>query len=330
MGCRMPELEAEYVLPLRRSDRRGERELLRYLNWLSERTDVTVVDGSDAPLFQVLHDRLPRAVRHIPPRRAGLNGKARGALTGLDLARWERVVVADDDVRYDEDTLADVVRRLDRVEFVRPQNVYTSYPWHARWDSARMLVGRALGGDFGGTVAVRRSAVLQAGGYRTDVLFENLELERTIRGAGGRVEIARDLFIPRIPPTVGHFVGQRVRQAYDGFAQPARMLAELAVLPMVASAIARRAWKTLLALGILAIGLAEIGRRVSGGARAIPPGVPLWTPLWMLERGVAAWIAVLHRLRGGIAYADSRIVSAGTPQRALRRRSAPTSEAAGT
>ena len=316
----MTDHDAEYILPLRRRDRAGESELLTYLQWVGERMAVTVVDGSDAPLFDDLRERLPPEVRHIQPRRTGLNGKARGAMTGIDVARRERIVLADDDVRYDDQSLADLLARLEKADLVRPQNVYTSYPWHARWDTSRMLIGRALGGDFGGTVGVRRSAVQDAGGYSTDVLFENLELERTIRGSGGRVDVARDLFVSRIPPMRGHFLGQRVRQAYDSLAQPARLLAELAILPFLAFCAGRHAWKPLGVLALAVIATAEAGRRTAGGAGRFPAGSALWAPLWVMERGATAWVALAIRLRGGITYAGSRITTAATPQRSLRRR----------
>lgn len=316
----MSAFDAEYVLPLRRKDRSGEDELVEYLRWLQTRIDVTVVDGSDAALFGSLHERLPAGIRHISPRRPGINGKARGVQTGLDLARGERIVLADDDVRYDDSSLTEVVTRLDHADFVRPQNVYTAQPWHARWDTARMLIGRALGGDFGGTVAVRRSLVQRAGGYRTDVLFENLELERTVRAGDGRVDVAKDVFVARIPPTVAHFAGQRVRQAYDGFAQPARLIAELALGPLVVTLAVRGKWRALAACAIGAMTLAETGRRSAGGARAFPASSALWAPLWTAERAASVWVALFLRLRGGVPYSGERIVVAASSPRALRRR----------
>lgn len=317
---RRPVIEAEYVLPILRRDRQGERELLRYVHWLSTRVDVTVVDGSDVALFTALKQALPSGVQHLAPHHGGLNGKARGVMTGLDVARWERVVIADDDVRYDEETLTAVLHRLHAADVVRPQNVYTVHPWHARWDTARMLVGRALGGDFGGTLGIRRSAVRRVGGYDTDVLFENLELERTIRAAGGRVIVARDIFVPRVPPTAAHFRGQRVRQAYDDFAQPVRLVAELVILPLLAFAVARRARTSVVAFGLASIGVAEFGRRRDGGAGRFPADTALWTPLWMLERAIAVWFALAARLRGGVTYCGRRLPRAATPRRALLER----------
>jgi hypothetical protein len=183
----MSENVAEYVLPLRRADRAGEIELLSYLRWVSQRMEVTVVDGSDAALFRHLHERLPAGIRHIPPHRPGLNGKARGVMTAIDVARREGIVLADDNVRYDEESQNALLARLECADLVRPQNIYASCPWHAQWDTARMLVGRALGGDYGGTVGARRSAsgraVPSADHPRVDA---PPQLERTDRADGCR------------------------------------------------------------------------------------------------------------------------------------------------
>ena len=91
-------------------------------------------------------------------------------------------MIADDDVRYDEAALTAVHRLLGRADLVRPQNYFDPLPWHAWWDTGRTLLNRALGADYPGTLAVRRSTFLAMGGYDPDVLFENLELIRTVRG----------------------------------------------------------------------------------------------------------------------------------------------------
>src|SRR4051812_2474913 len=102
-------LDAEYVLPLRWSPEQSRRELpeLRsYLTDLAALLDVTVVDGSDAEVFAASAGALPLGVRHVRPEpRPGANGKVRGVVTGVRLARHEAVVIADDDVRYGETEL---------------------------------------------------------------------------------------------------------------------------------------------------------------------------------------------------------------------------------
>src|SRR5206468_11787027 len=101
-------------------------------------------------------------------------------------------------------------------------------------DTARTLLNRSVGRDYPGTLAVRRSRMLAMGMYDGDVLFENLELMRTLRAHGGTIASPLDLFVARVPPSAAHFWGQRTRQAYDDLALPLRMALWLAVLPLLA------------------------------------------------------------------------------------------------
>lgn len=321
---RADRLDAEYVLPLRWPDAADAAELAEYLARLVEQVDVTVVDGSSAPARDRHRAAFPPAVRVLAPRdRPGRNGKVRGVVTGIETARHDAVVVADDDVRYGREALTRVVALLADAEVVRPQNHFVPTPWHARWDTGRTLLNRAVGSDWPGTLGVRRQVLLATGGYDGDVLFENCELVRTVLAAGGRQVRADDCFVPRRPPSLRHFAGQRVRQAYDSFAQPARLVTELAVVPTVLHIVRapRRDAVVDLVLGVVAVvALAEAGRRRGGGTAVFPATAALWAPLWLAERGVCAWLAVGARCRGGVRYAGERLPRAATPLRVLRRR----------
>ncbi|WP_238425644.1 glycosyltransferase [Micromonospora parastrephiae] len=223
------DLPMSYVLPLRWHSDSGLSELTDYLRWLAGHVEVLVVDGSPADLFARHADAWRGLVRHFPPDPAGrgLNGKVVGVLTGVEAARHEHVVIADDDVRYDEAGLRAVHRLLGRVDLVRPQNFFDPLPWHAWWDTGRTLLNRALGNDYPGTLAVRRSTFRAMGGYDPNVLFENLELIRAVRAYGGVEATPAWLYVRRLPPDAAHFRGQRVRQAYDDLAQPARLVTAL-------------------------------------------------------------------------------------------------------
>jgi glycosyl transferase family 21 len=329
-------IDLTYVLPLR-CDGEGHADhvdLREYLRRISALAEVIVVDGSPASTFA---SHRFEGVTHVPPdpRMACLNGKVAGVLTGLRMASHEHVVVADDDVRYDAAALRSVRHLLSHAELVVPQNVFQPMPWHARWDTARTLINRAAGTDYGGTLAVRRSTLMRAGGYDGDVLFENLELMRTVRAHGGRITIARHLVVPRRPPTFRTFLGQRVRQAFDDLAQPIRMLTFLSIGPAIAAGIRRRrSAAPVVAMVIVSIAVAEIGRRRSGGPVHYPFSASLMAPLWIAERALCIWFALGRRIMlGGIRYRDSRIRRAATPMRTLRLRArgshsgAPTREA---
>jgi hypothetical protein len=316
----------EVVIPLRWDARGDVDELAAYLKNLSQWADVTVVDGSPDPLFDVHATAWAAHARHIRPQpllpgRFGYNAKVDGAMTGVRQARHELVVLADDDVRYDEKALRQLVTRLDHADLVRPANVFSAWPWHARWDGARTLLNRALAADWPGTFGVRRSILLSTGGWDRDVMFENLELVRTVRAAGGTVVDAPEVLVLRRPPEAGQFLNQRVRQAYDDLAQPWRLVAALATVPAAALALRRRpVW--LLSAAVATAGGAEAGRRRAGARRYVPADVPLFAPLWVLERGVCSWVALGARLRGGVRYRGKRLRLAANSLRTLRRRHA--------
>ena len=170
-----------YLLPFR-SASAPTGEFIDYVNGLATHAEVLLIDGSPEPVYAAVESRRGATIRHLAPD-ADLatvaNGKVRGVLTGLRRASHDAVVIADDDVRHTPDTLQVLVDALDKADVVRPQNYFSPLPWHARIDTARILINRMTGGDWPGTLAVRRSRLVQTGGYDGDVLFENLELVRT-------------------------------------------------------------------------------------------------------------------------------------------------------
>jgi len=317
-------LDLSYVVPIRWRDGEQRQELADYLAAIAPHcAELIVVDGSPPAVFAANAAAWGAWATHVPldAGESWLMGKVSGVRTGIRLASREKVVLADDDVRYDPAALRRAAQLLEAHDLVRPQNYFSRLPWHARWDTARTLLNRCFGRDYPGTLAVRRSRMLAMGLYDGDVLFENLELIRTVRAHGGSTIAPLDLYVARVPPSAAHFWGQRTRQAYDDFALPARMALWLAVVPWLALAAARRRPVRAAAPVALAAAAAERGRRRAGGAAVFPATSSLLAPVWILERGICAWLAVLQRLRfGGVRYGDSVIRTAAHSERQLRRR----------
>jgi hypothetical protein len=321
---------ASYVLPFR-ADGAGELgDLADYVAKISALAEVLVVDGSPPREFQRHAEELGGAVHHLQPDRdlRYAMGKVNGVITGVRRASNEAVVVADDDVRYDPDALREVVKRLGRAELVVPQNYFQPLPWHARWDTARTLLNRIYTGDrwfpvgdFPGTLGVRRTFFLDINAYDGNLIFENLQLMRTIRAAGGRVEMALDLYVRRLPPSTRRFLSQRVRQAYDDFAIPLRMGGFLSIGPVLAGLPFRWRARLAAALAIGTMALAEKGRRRGNGGSVYPATASLMAPAWIAERALCSWLALGERvIRGGTAYRGGLISRAATSSAELERR----------
>jgi hypothetical protein len=316
-------LALSYVLPLRWSEDAGREELTRYLRALQEHcAQILVIDGSPPEVFAANADAWGSWTVHIAPEPDThcKMGKVSGVTTGVRNAGYEAVVIADDDVRYERAALQRLFEYLDHHDLVRPQNFFDPLPWHARWDTARTLLNRAFGADYPGTLGIRRSRFVSMGGYDGDVIFENLELIRSVQASGGTIVSPLDLFVRRLPPTTSHFWGQRTRQAYDDFALPLRMACWLTVVPLLLAMIGRKR-SAGGCFSVLAIVLAaQLGRVRGGGAEVFPASTPLLAPFWILERGVCSWLAVLQRLRlGGVRYGAEVIPTAAHSVSTIRR-----------
>ena len=314
-----------YILPLRSSTSQVASDLTDYLRAIAAQAEVIVVDGSAPEVFAAHALAWQSIVRHVAPDPALATpmGKVGGVLTGLRLASHERVIIADDDVRYDASTLRRVAAALEGADVVRPQNYFLPMPWHAAWDTGRALLNRTSGGDWPGTLAVRRSVLARTGGYDGRAMFENLELVRTVLAAGGRETVLLDAYVARRPSTVRHFWSQRVRQAYDELARPKRLALQLAVLPMTVAVAMTAGWLGVAAEAMLVAGIAEVGRRRAGGARIFPVRASLLAPVWLAERALCSWLAIGARLfLGGVPYRGTVLRHAATPMRVLRARHA--------
>jgi hypothetical protein len=315
-------LDMTYVLPLRADEPVGA-DLAEYARWLSVCCETIIVDGSPAEVFTANAEKWGNRVIHVPPSPslATPMGKVGGVLTGVELATHDRLVIGDDDVRYDLRALERICDLLDQADVVRPQNYFSPLPWHACWDTGRTLLNRMSGGDWPGTLGVRRSLLLRTGGYDGAAMFENLELVRTVRAAGGRELTPLDLFVARRPSSTRHFFSQRVRQAYDELARPVRLAVQLAVLPISAFTWHQFGWAGVACLALAVVIAAEAGRRRDGGWRYFPFMASMLAPAWLAERAICSWLAVGARLAlGGVPYRGRILSHAATPMPVLRAR----------
>lgn len=308
-----------YLLPIRRAkfDASETAELARYFATLCDATcEVLVIDGSPREVFDAHHGAWAEFVRHEPvDRRWGYhNDKVNGVHTGVDLASCEKIILADDDMRYAAAEIRTIVELLDRYEVVRPQNFLRPLPWWARMESARMLINRGTlrTADYPGTCAFRRETMLRVGHYDGDVLFDNEEIIRHFARSGLAICFANDLFVQKRPPRFRKWTEQRPRQAYEDFPLRAKtaVFAALPVALVIAAASGHgSAAAAVVACGSIALALA--GWLRGHASRVFPLSVCLFAPLWIAERACSTyWAFYWYLARGGYPFGD-RLLTKG-------------------
>jgi hypothetical protein len=282
--------------------------------------EVLVVDGSPPEVFGAHARAWEGACRHVAvsPKYRYLNGKVNGVHTGVDLAACERIVLADDDIRYTAEDIARACALLDRHEMVRPQNYLAPLPLWARTESARMLVNRGAlrAGDYPGTCAFRRSAYLRVGHYDGDVLFDNEEIVRHFALEGADVLCATDFFILKRPPTFAKWLEQRPRQAYEDFVMRGKTLLFASLIPAaLALGILAGAFAALIFVAAVALASMLVALRGLLRDRAhnfFPALAVAYTPLWVLERCLSVYWAFYWRARYGGYPFGAALLSKGT------------------
>lgn len=311
-----------YLLTIRRVrfDLCEAEEFKSYFSMLAGAgCEVLVVDGSPGVVFAAHGEVWQNVCRHAPvdPQYKYLNGKVNGIHTGISLAAHERVILADDDIRYTPEDIQRMVELLDSHDMVRPQNYPRPLPVWARTEAARMLINRAWlkEGDYTGTLGVRRSAMLRFGHYDGDVLFDNEEIVRHFRLHHARIAYARDFFVLKRPPTLRKWMEQRPRQAYEDFVMRAKTLFFASLPPALVIMWLLAGWHWTVALAaVIACGSILMASRGlgDGAARYFPAWVCLYAPLWIAERAVSTYWAFYWLLRyGGYPFGD-KLLSKGT------------------
>jgi hypothetical protein len=305
-----------YLLPIRRHEFVAEEaaNFRRYFSQIADAgCEVLVVDGSPADVFDADDRSWSDVCRHVPVDRSFgyLNDKVNGVHTGVQLASCDKVILADDDIRYSSGDVERVCALLDEVEVVRPQNYLAPLPWWARMEAARMLINRATLriGDYPGTCAFRRETMLRVGHYDGDVLFDNEEIVRHFARHGAAIGYETDFYIRKLPPTFGKWIEQRPRQAYEDFALRIKTGLFFAI-PLVTFGLVWVGGAETVAIYLLFIAIAAatvglIGRARGVASRYFPLSVCAFAPLWVLERALSTyWALYWYLVRGGYPFGE--------------------------
>jgi len=267
--------KCSYVVVLNRAD--ALRDLAQYLSTVGLDCEVIVLDSSPRLIFETNARTLRWVGRHVH-----LPGAPADPLrSAAAVAACEKVIVAADDVRYTPEAIRRMCDLLEKHELVDPQDYLDPLPWWSGLDAGRILIHRGIEPrpDHGATFAVRRGAARVH------------ELPRYP---------AADVFVRREPRAFAEWLAQRPKLANQDFALPVKTMFFLSLIPLlVLFAVAgglQLATSYAGAIAFTAMALAVRGR--AGAASYFPLRACLFAPLWVLERSVSVYWALLRKLSG--------------------------------
>jgi hypothetical protein len=292
--------------------------LASYLSTLAlANCEVLILDGSVAPQFESNRRVLRWVGRHVgvDSRYRTAGGSVDVLRAAVELASAEKVIVASAETRC---TTADVIAicsLLDQHEVVEPAEYVTAANWCGGMEAGRILLHRGFeqAEQVRSTIAIRRSV------FRPLLDFEersgDMHLRRLIsHGTDSYGE--HEVFVRREPPQVERWVKQRVREAAADFALPLKTAIFLGFLPLMIV-------MTVIGGGAVAGGYAGVVAFASvllalkgraGAASVFPLHTCLFAPLWVAERSVLVYWALIAKIRGPGPVEAERTVGTGPSQ----------------
>ncbi len=279
------------------------RGLATYLSGLGVAgCDVVVLDLSPRPQFELNGRVLRWVARHVAvrPEHCTPSGLLEPVGAALRVSTCEKVIVASEDIRYAADAIDRIVNLLDAHEVVEPQDYLEPLPWWGSIEAGRILLHRGIEPqpDHGATFGFRRGAVRNMRSLGTENAGD--DPVRRLVAAGAEVYAAADVFVRRQPGTLDQWIEERPRFAGDDFSLPFKSAFFFSILPLLVL-LATLGGPRLAGLytGVIAVssvGLALNGR--TGAGSFFPIHTCFFAPLWVLERSVSVYWALLRKLRG--------------------------------
>jgi hypothetical protein len=287
------------------------RDLASYLSTISVAgCEAIVVDGSPTPIFESNRAVLRWVSRHLAarPRHRNFTGGIDAVRTAVDVSSCDKIIVADENVRYQPDAIERVCNLLDQHEVVEPQDYFEPLPWWSGIEAGRMLVHRGVEPlpDHGATFGIRKSSIRGLRGVDIIAWSNGEDAVRRLASQGAEVFSACDVFVRRLPPPLDHWLLDRPRQAAGDFAMPVKTAFFFALLP-IAIVLATFGGIRLAGgyAGAIAFASMVLAVRGRGGATTFfPLRACLCAPLWVFERSVSVYWALFRKLQG-----SSRIVT---------------------
>jgi hypothetical protein len=280
------------------------RDLAAYLSKLAVSDfDVLLVDGSLPTALECNRQVLRWVGRHVMarPQHRHPHGTIDPIRAAIDLNTCDKVIVADARVRYSEEAVDQICTFLDLHEVVEPQDYIDPLPWWGGIEAGRMLLHRSLSplADRGSTFGFRKNAI--RGLRRVDNSVAPDDYVRRLAAQGAEVFSAIEVFVRRIPPVLSDWLRDRPRHADDHSSVSAKAAFFFGFLPIMLALTLlgglRLAGGYAGAIAFASLALAIRGR--TGAGSFFPWRACCFAPLWVLERSISVYWALLRRLSWG-------------------------------
>jgi hypothetical protein len=164
--------------------------------------------------------------------------------------------------------------------------------------------------DHGATFGFRRGALRALRGFDATSASDPV---RRLAAFGAEVCSALEVFVKRRPPELAEWLRERPRLADDDFVMPVKTAFFFALIPMALLLLllggARVAGGYAAAVAFASVVLAMRGR--AGAAAFFPLRACFYAPLWVLERSVSVYWALLRKVRFASAEPPPTVVADG-------------------
>ncbi|MGE5403022.1 MAG: hypothetical protein ACM3S2_21690 [Ignavibacteriales bacterium] len=282
-----------YIFLIRRNSAPGDeiQELAGYFRMLNSLgCEVLVVDSSPLDVFAGFEGAWYYLCRHVKvdSRFHYLSDKLNSICTGADLATCEKIIVAEDDVRYSPADILRMCEMLEDFDLVRPQNYISPLQWWSRMESVHTLMNRAVfpGGDYSNTLAFLNTAFKKHCHFGKSSYYDSDDIIMQFALRRAKICYALDFLILKKSPSLSCWRDQMFQNIFDNFDFSLRTVLLLLLIPVGILLALFAGPKTALiystAVILSSITVAFMGRH-RGGRQFYPIGLLVYAPLWLLD-----------------------------------------------
>lgn len=253
--------------------------------------EVIVVDGSPLEVYAAHEGAWYSLCRHVKvdSKYHSPDFQVNSFYTGAVLAGCQKVIAAADNIRYTADDILRMCELLERFELVRPQNYLYPLSWWSKVESVSILVNRTIfpGGDSPETFGFLAPAFRRACNGRERNLENPDDITRQLIARRARVCYALDFLIRKNSPAFKEWCSSCFRNTYRSFNFSLRSFTFILIVPLgIALGIFSSTEHLMFYVAAILLNLFTITflGRFRGGSRFFPLRLPLFSPVWLIER----------------------------------------------